>query len=213
MYLKLKAQLMPYLYTEAYNATQGLPMLRAMFLNYPEDANAYGKNVQYQFMYGEDFLVAPVYQDTNMDEHGNDIRNGIYLPDENEIWIDYFSGKQYRGGQTLNNFDAPIWKLPLFVKNGAIIPMYEENNNAMPKSDTNTMGLDKTKRIIEFYPEGNSSYQLYEDDGVSVDNSNKEEVNYKDSVSTVFTSVVKDQTATLTAEKSTGTYEGYDSMP
>lgn len=212
MYLKLKAQLMPYLYTEAYNATQGLPMLRAMFLNYPEDANAYGKNVQYQFMYGEDFLVAPVYQDTNMDEHGNDIRNGIYLPDENEIWIDYFSGKQYRGGQTLNNFDAPIWKLPLFVKNGAIIPMYEENNNAMPKSDTNTMGLDKTKRIIEFYPEGNSSYQLYEDDGVSVDNSNKEEVNYKDSVSTVFTSVVKDQTATLTAEKSTGTYEGYDSM-
>ena len=44
------------------------------------------------------------------------------------MWIDYFTGQQYQGGQVLNNFAAPLWKLPVFVKNGAIIPMWEENN-------------------------------------------------------------------------------------
>ncbi|MFR2767187.1 MAG: hypothetical protein ACLTAI_01890 [Thomasclavelia sp.] len=47
------------------------------------------------------FLVAPVYQDTAADELGNDIRNNIYLPDEDQVWIDYFTGKQYRGGQVI----------------------------------------------------------------------------------------------------------------
>lgn len=57
MYLKLKAQLMPYLYTEAHKAVDGLPMIRAMFL---EEENAYtlGTATQYQYMYGDNFLVA-----------------------------------------------------------------------------------------------------------------------------------------------------------
>ena len=212
MYLKLKAELMPYIYTTANEAVTGLPMIRAMFLEYPDDPIAYDENsVRYQYMFGENFLVAPVYQDTNMDEHGNDIRNGIYLPDENQIWIDYFTGKQYRGGSFLNNFDAPLWKLPLFVKNGAIVPMYEENNNVAPITETNPKGLDKTKRIIEFWPEGKTSYDLFEDDGVTLDYSNKEEVNYGSSVSTRFTSEVKDDEAVLRAEASKGTYKGYDS--
>lgn len=124
MYLKLKAQLMPYIYTSAASAANidtgnddtGLPMIRAMFLEYPEDNYAASKSMQYQYMFGSNFLVAPVYQDTAADELGNDIRNNIYLPDEDQVWIDYFTGKQYRGGQVLNNFDAPLWKLPLFVK-------------------------------------------------------------------------------------------------
>lgn len=80
---------------------------------------------------------------------GNDVRDGIYLPGgEDQIWIDYFTGEQYRGGQTLNNFDAPIWKLPLFVKNGAIIPMYAEHNSADMDAED---GVDKTQRLIEFW--------------------------------------------------------------
>ena len=212
MYLKLKSELMPYIYTTANEAVTGLPMIRAMFLEYPDDPIAYDENsVRYQYMFGENFLVAPVYQDTNMDEHGNDIRNGIYLPDENQVWIDYFTGKQYRGGSFLNNFDAPLWKLPLFVKNGAIVPMYEENNNVLPISESNPKGLDKTKRVIEFWPEGKTSYDLFEDDGITLDYSNKEEVNYGSSVSTKFTSEVKGDEAILRAEASKGTYKGYDS--
>lgn len=154
MYLKLKAELMPYLYSEGYKSASGLPSIRAMFLEFPEDPNTYGDMVKYQYMYGSNFLVAPVYEDVNMDEEGNDVRNNIYLPDEDQIWIDYFTGKQNKGGRILNGFDAPVWKLPLFVKKGAIVPMYEENNNPEAISDTNADGLDKTKRVVEFWPAG-----------------------------------------------------------
>ena len=61
-----------------------------------------------------DFLVAPVYQNTKADKEGNDIRNGIYLPEG--TWIDYFSGEKYEGNRILSNFDTPVWKLPVFVK-------------------------------------------------------------------------------------------------
>src|SRR5690606_285839 len=116
-YLKLKSILMPYAYSVAREAVDGLPMIRAMFLADP-NAYTYGKATQYQFLYGPNFLVAPIYQNTKMDEEGNDIRHGIYLPQGD--WIDYFSGELYQGNRVLNSFEAPMWKLPVFVKAGAI---------------------------------------------------------------------------------------------
>ena len=210
MYLKLKAQLMPYIYSTAHESIDGLPMIRAMFL---EEANSYtyGTQTQYQFMFGDNFLVAPVYQNTVADEIGNDIRNNIYLPSTSDTWIDYFTGEQYAGGQVINNFEAPLWKLPLFVKNGSIIPMYEDNNNPMAMSETNKKGLDKTRRIVEFYPHGTTSYDLFEDDGISLDLAEDGTRNYGGKVSTHMTSAVKGTTATLTVEASKGSYEGYDS--
>ena len=220
MYLKMKAMMMPYTYTNAYaaanintgNNDQGLPMVRAMFLEYPNDPVAYSDLVKYQYMWGENLLVAPIYQDTDGDaDKDNDVRNGIYLPDANQIWVDYFTGEQYRGGEFLNNFDAPLWKLPLFVKNGAIIPMFEENNSAYQ--------VDRTQRFVEFWPEGSTDFTAIEDDGTYIENktddSNKEygvidNVNYGPHVSTKYTSVVENGTATLTANKATGTYNGYD---
>ncbi|MFR4827374.1 MAG: TIM-barrel domain-containing protein, partial [Veillonella nakazawae] len=210
MYLKLKAQLMPYIYTYAQEAVDGLPMIRAMFLEEPNDYT-YGTATQYQYMFGDNFLVAPVYQDTNADEVGNDVRNNIYLPETSDIWIDYFTGKQYSGGQIVNNFDAPIWKLPLFVKNGSIIPMYEENNNPMAVSETNEKGLDKTRRIVEFYPYGETSFDLLEDDGISLDyDEATNERDYGGKVTTHITSKVDGDKATLTIGASKGSYEGYD---
>lgn len=232
MYLKLKAQLMPYIYTSAASAANiefgkdgdgngdaGLPMIRAMALA-DDSEYAASKATQYQYLFGDAFLVAPVYQDTQMDEDGNDVRNDIYLPgDENDIWVDYFTGEEYKGGTILSNFDAPLWKLPLFVRKGSIVPMYEENNNPVAISDDNPDGLDKTKRIVEFYPEGTSEYTLYEDDGMTANatltNDDEygtiNEISYGEHVETRFTSAVIGDTATLTAEASTGTYEGYDS--
>ena len=199
-YLKLKAQLMPYINTISHEATAegGLPMIRAMFL---EEANSYtlGTSTQYQYMWGDNFLVAPIYQNTNADAQGNDIRNDIYLPSTSDIWIDYFTGQQYRGGQVLNNFDAPLWKLPVFVRNGSIIPMYPENNNPEAVSETNTKGLDRSQRIVEFYPYGSSEFETYEDDGKTLGGG---------SVTTLLTSNVEDGTATLKANKSVGSYTG-----
>ena len=120
MYLKLKSELMPYAYSFAKEAVDGMPIIRAMFLEFPNDYTM-GSATKYQYMYGTDFLVAPIYQNTKADAEGNDIRNGIYLP-EGE-WIDYFTGEKYEGGRVINNFAAPLWKLPVFVKNGAIIPV------------------------------------------------------------------------------------------
>ncbi|MBE8713639.1 TIM-barrel domain-containing protein [Sphingobacterium hungaricum] len=155
-YLKLKSILMPYTYSIAHESVTGLPMIRAMFL---ENANAYtlGKSTQYQFMYGSAFLVAPIYQNTKADEQGNDQRDNIYLPEGQ--WYDYFAAQSYEGNRVINNFDAPIWKLPVFVKAGSIIPITNPNNNVSE--------IDSTRRSYEFYPAGISVFTEYDDDGVT----------------------------------------------
>lgn len=155
-YLKLKSELTPYTYSIAHEAVTGLPMIRAMFLEYP---NAYtqGTATQYQFLYGPNFLIAPIYQATQSDNNGNDIRNGIYLPEGS--WIDYFTGEKYTGNTIVNSFDAPLWKLPIFIKNGSIIPLTNSNNNVSE--------INKALRIYEIYPSGKSSFTEYDDDGIS----------------------------------------------
>lgn len=217
MYMKMKARLMPYLYTCAASAANidtgngdtALPMVRAMFLEYPGDRYACTAAVQYQFMLGSQILVAPVYQNVAADEMGNDVRNHIYLPDREQIWIDYLTGEKYRGGQVLNNFEAPLWKLPVFVKSGAILPMYEENNT--PDE------VDRTKRFIEFWPEGESEYTVYEDDGKYLLNQTREDedygvidhISYGEAVRTTYRSFVEGDRAVFTAEKSEGSCPGY----
>ncbi len=155
-YLKLKSELMPYTYTIARQAVDGKPMIRAMFLDYPNDYTL-GSDTQYQFMYGPSFLVAPIYTNTQMDEKGNDIRNGIYLPEGR--WVDYYNGDVYEGGRIINNFDAPIWKLPVFVKADAIIPMANPNNNPSQ--------IRKDYRAYEIYAtaQGSNAFSQYDDDG------------------------------------------------
>ena len=155
-YLKLKSELLPYTYSIAREAVDGMPMMRAMFLEYP-NRYTWGKATQYQYLYGPYFLVAPIYQDTKADKEGNDVRNGIYLP-EGE-WIDYFTGDRYTGGRILNNVDVPLWKLPVFVKSGAIIPMTNPNNNVQE--------VDQALRIYEIYPDGESAFAEYDDDGTT----------------------------------------------
>lgn len=155
-YLKMKSELMPYAYSIAKEAVDGKPMIRAMFLEYPNQYT-YGKATEYQFMYGPYFLVAPIYQETQADEKGNDIRDGIYLPEG--TWVDYFTGEKYEGNCVVNNFASPLWKLPVFVKSGAIIPMTNPNNNVTE--------INKNLRVYEIYPDGNSSFTEYDDDGTT----------------------------------------------
>lgn len=156
-YMKMKSELIPYTYSIAREAVDGKPMIRAMFLENVANAFTMGTATRYQYMYGPSLLVAPIYQNTAMDENGNDIRNNIYLPEG--TWYDWFTGEKYEGGRIINNFDTPLWKLPVFVKAGAIIPMTNPNNNVK--------GIDKSLRIYEVYPAGNSSFTEYDDDGVT----------------------------------------------
>ncbi len=155
-YLKLKSELLPYSYSIAHEAVTGLPMVRAMFLEHP-DAYTLGSATRYQFLYGPSFLVAPVYRENRPNESGDDIRNGIFLPEGG--WIDYFTGEIYQGGRIINEFPSPLWKLPVFVKQGAIIPLVDPNNHVAE--------ISKSKRIYEFYPHGESSFTEYDDDGTT----------------------------------------------
>ena len=191
-YLKLKSELLPYAYSVAHEAVDGLPVMRAMFL---EEQNLYtlGKSTEYQYMFGPDFLVAPIYQDTKSDTLGNDIRNHIYLPQGS--WVDYFSGQVYQGGRIINNFDVPIWKLPVFVKRGAIIPMVNPNNNVSE--------INQQRRIYEIYPYGNSSFVEYDDDGLTTDYMREQYITTK------IESVVDGDVVNILVEPAKGFFKGF----
>ena len=197
-YLKQKSMLMPYIYSIAADSTfAGKPMVRAMFLDYPDYPEAYTNLVKYQYLWGDNFLVAPIYQNTASDEKGNDVRNGIYLPDKNQIWIDYYTGKEYQGGQVLNDFAAPIWKLPVFVKAGAIIPVAPATNT--PKDYLN---LKENRREFEIYPSGNSNFTVYDDDGISAQYKNEKYTR------TQIHSALDGSKLTITVDPTKGTYQG-----
>ena len=153
-YLKLKSRLMPYTYSIAREAVDGLPIIRAMML---EEENPYtlGRSTQYQFMYGPSILVAPIYQETRADEEGNDVRDGIYLPKGE--WTDYFTGEVYEGGCILNDYAAPLWKLPIFIRRGSIIPTHVSTNTPAE--------ADPRLRIYDLYPGGSQAFREYDDDG------------------------------------------------
>jgi alpha-glucosidase (family GH31 glycosyl hydrolase) len=70
-----------------------------------------------QYMSGEWLLAAPVYEDAVT-------RDGIYLPAGE--WWDYWDGTVSQGPQTVDGYAAPLDKLPLFVREGAIIPMWPD---------------------------------------------------------------------------------------
>ncbi|MDB5278196.1 MAG: glycoside hydrolase [Ferruginibacter sp.] len=150
-YLQLKMRLTPYMYTLCREANiTGVPAARAMVLEFPNDSTTLGKQTQYQFMNGQWLLVAPVYKP------GNE-RDSIYLP--RGKWIDYWNGELFNGGKWLRHYAASLEKLPVFVKAGAIIPMYQAMNfDAEKKPDTLT---------LDMYPESKTAFNLYEDDGLT----------------------------------------------
>ncbi|MDR1096875.1 MAG: DUF5110 domain-containing protein, partial [Tannerella sp.] len=193
LYLKLKSELIPYTYSIAREAVDGLPMIRALFLEYP-NAFTRGKSTRYQFLYGPGFLVAPIYRETRSDGQGNDIRNHIYLPEGD--WIDCFTGEKYEGNRIINSFPAPLWKLPVFVKNGAIIPMTNPNNNVSE--------INKNLRIYEIYPSGYSAFTEYDDDGIT------EAYRLGKGVTTLIESNAdRKKTVTLTIHPAEGDFEGF----
>ncbi|MFF4369059.1 TIM-barrel domain-containing protein [Streptomyces sp. NPDC001594] len=148
-YLQLKMRLMPYLYTMSRVAHDtGVPSTRAMVLEYPDDPVARGNLTSGQFMAGDSFLVAPVVSDTS-------VRDGIYLPAG--TWTDYWTGKTYAGPGWFNGYQAPLDTLPLFVKGGAVVPMWPQMNYGGEKP-VSTLTYD-------IHPRGTSSFDLYEDDG------------------------------------------------
>lgn len=105
----LKYQLMPYIYEQAKICSQtGLPMLRALLIEYPDDPAVW--QIDDQYLFGKDILVAPLFDSNNT--------RYVYLPGGK--WVDYQSGKVYeKGWQELTAGDIPAI---ILVRKGAVIP-------------------------------------------------------------------------------------------
>ena len=148
--IELKYQLFPYIYTYAREAhDKGLPLMRALLLEYPNDPQTF--SVDDQFFFGKELLVAPVVK------KGAQSRK-VYLP-EGE-WIDFNDGKtMYEGEQTIS-YKTPLSRIPIFVKKGSIIPMMPVMQYVHERRDY--------PLTLQIYPaaEGQqTSFTLYEDDG------------------------------------------------
>ena len=147
-YFTLHTQLLPYLYTYTWLAhNESMPILRPLYLQYPDLDEAYQHS--HEYFLGAEMLVAPV-----LDPSGNQT---IYLPPGE--WIDFFTGKRYQGGTTFTAHYA-VDDTPVFVREGAVIPeqSVSEYSDAKP--------LDTL--ILNVYGSGKGSFDLYEDDGVSL---------------------------------------------
>jgi alpha-D-xyloside xylohydrolase len=107
---EMRYRLMPYIYAQAKQCTQkGLPMVRALFVEYPDDPGCW--QVEDQYLFGSDILVAPLMHE------GSTGRN-VYLPAGQ--WIDYQTGKTYAAGwQSIEAGNIPAIVL---VRDGAVIP-------------------------------------------------------------------------------------------
>jgi alpha-glucosidase len=149
-YLKLRYELLPFLYTTLEEAHRtGTPLFRPLLLNYQDDANTY--NIDDQFMIGTDLLVAPIMKP-------DVTRRLVYLPPG--TWYDYWTNQKHTGG-TMISVEAPLDTVPLFVRAGAMIAtMPPRNYVGEHPGDPITFNI---------YPDQNGDAEgyLYEDDGTS----------------------------------------------
>jgi alpha-D-xyloside xylohydrolase len=101
---------MPYIYAQAMDASsRGLPMVRALFVEFPDDPGSWG--IEDEYLFGSDMLVAPLL------ETGSTSRD-VYLPPGK--WIDYQSGRSFDSGW--HHMEAGTIPVVLLVRDGAVIP-------------------------------------------------------------------------------------------
>jgi alpha-D-xyloside xylohydrolase len=155
--LNLRYRLLPYIYSEAWQVTKnGSTMMRPLVMDFDNDTAALHQSFEY--MFGKSLLVAPVTEP-------NVTGWNVYLP-KSASWYDFWTGKHYSSGLTIKT-DAPPDKIPLFVKEGSIIPLGKVIQYAGQKiADT----LE-----IRVYKGSDGKFDLYEDEG---DNYNYEQGNY-----------------------------------
>ena len=147
-FLRLRYQLMPYIYSLGYRTYQtGAPFMRALFMDFPNDPNAL--DLKDEYMFGPAFLVAPVT------EQGATSRK-VYLPAGSD-WYNYWTNERVSGGNWIE-VSAPIETIPLFVRAGSIVPMGSAVTGA---------NKDQVIESVRVYPGADAQFTLFSDDGTS----------------------------------------------
>jgi alpha-glucosidase (family GH31 glycosyl hydrolase) len=147
-YLELRYRLLPYLYSAVRECcTTGMPVMRALWLHYPDDPMAVACGNEYLF--GKNLLVAPVV------EKGEAIRQ-VYLPKGS--WYDFWTNERMEGGREVRR-EVDLETIPLYVRAGSILPLG-------PVKQYSSESVDQPI-TVSIHPGADGSFQLYEDDGIS----------------------------------------------
>ena len=181
-YTKLRYRLMPYIYSLAgMTYFNDYTIMRPLVMDFTADVNV--NNIGDQFMFGPAIMVAPVY------EYGARSRE-MYFPAGNG-WYDFYSGKYIDGRQRLT-VDAPYERIPLYIREGAIIPYGPDMqyNNEKPASEI----------TLYVYGGKDGSFTLYEDEGVNY--------NYEEGAYATISFIYNDAEGVLTIGDRTGEFPG-----
>ncbi len=151
-YISFRYKLLPYLYAKFFETSQtGIPIARSLCLDNPFEPQVYNINYQYQFLFGDALLIAPL---TSKEK-----TKAVYLPQGK--WYNIYTDEIMTGGREITK-DYPIYNLPLYVKESSIIPMQSltQSTKEMP-SDT---------LFVHIYEgEKENTFTYYEDDGSTMD--------------------------------------------
>jgi alpha-glucosidase (family GH31 glycosyl hydrolase) len=185
-FMQLREQLVPYLYTLAEQAGgTGIPMAQALYLGYPGQAAAYTNPTEYTL--GPDVLVAPVTTP------GASVAAQVWFPPG--TWQDYFTGATFTGPGT-QTINVPTSRMPVFVKEGGIIPLQPSTGQAQ------TAGTAPI--TLQVHAGANGTYSLYDDAGTGLGyksgQSSQTPVGYTENASA--------DTSTLTISPAAGSYPG-----
>jgi alpha-glucosidase (family GH31 glycosyl hydrolase) len=149
-YLELRYRMLPYLYSTVHEAHEtGLPIIRALWLHYPDDPAAVARGDEY--LWGRDVLVAPVT------EPGATSRR-LYLP--RGRWYDFWTEEATTGGREVDR-PVDLATLPLYVRAGAILPLGPVKQYTAEPVDA--------PLSVTIYPGADGDFLLYEDDGITFD--------------------------------------------
>ena len=150
-YDKLRYRLMPYIYSLAWRVTnEDYTIQRPLVMDWRTDLRV--RDIGDQFMFGPALLVNPVLQ-------SDATRRSLYLPDA-PVWYDFWTGES-RGGNREIDADAPLDRIPLYVRAGSILPLGPEIEYA----DEKPAGPIE----LRIYPGADGEFNLYEDSGDSYD--------------------------------------------
>ncbi len=176
----LHYRLMPYLYSLGWMVTnQGYTIMRPLVFDFQTDSNVF--NIKDQFMYGPAILVNPVTS-------AGATSRSVYLPAG--TWYDFWTGATATGGAKVTA-DAPLSKIPLYVRAGSIVPMG-------PNIQYATESIDPLE--IRVYKGANGSFTLYEDEG--------DTYNYETGKYATITFTWDDTAGKLSISDRTGSYTG-----
>jgi alpha-D-xyloside xylohydrolase len=181
-YDKLRYNLLPYVYSLAgWCYVNDYTMMRGLIMDFRNDPAV--KNINDEYMFGPALLINPVYEYNARDRD-------VYLP-AGTGWYDLYSGKHFNGGNTIKA-NAPYEKIPVFVKEGAIIPF------GVNMQYTNEKKADSLTLYV--YAGRDGAFDLYEDEDTNY--------NYEQRKYSIIPISYNEVAKTLTIGKREGSFEG-----